>query len=205
VEKSNPTAAVALILVWAALGSVVLVVRRRGTWGWPLTWAALGSAAVMVLWWGGLLAWDRGLTLHGREVVLPGDQGRFTSLEASLPAPKTNALGWSEASPWALELWKAGPRQAGFVRMEGPRRLVQEAFLPAVSRDSEFRIRWVEGLRWWQRSGVDWTPREEAPGAFGPDLGWLARWAAAYPEATWTVGRDGVTCWLRPELAEGAP
>ena len=204
VGQPNSLAALVLVLVWAALAVLVPVVFRKGSVGWPLAGAFLGSVAVMALWFSGSLAWDKGLPLHGREMVLPGDLGRFTSLEVGLPDQKPNSLGWTDTSPWALGLWKAQAHEAAWVRVETTDRVVQEAFRPALDRQSEFRISGSASLRWSQKSNGVWSFRELAPAAFESDLAWLTRWAQAYPDTTWSVGIDGTTCWLRPEPSEGA-
>jgi len=183
VGRPDPPAAVTFLVIWAALGILILVLRRKAGPGGLLVWASVCSLAAGGLWASGSLAWDRGSTVHGREVVLPGDLGRFTSLEASQ----------SPTVPWALDLWKAD-LPPGDLRIAGPDRIVVDAFLPALARSAQYQVRW-------EPQGLRWLARKEAPAALQPDLAWLTKTTASLPGTTWSVGLEGPVCWVRPELA----
>lgn len=195
-------AAIALLAGWAGLGSLILVLRRGGL-GLPLLWSAAGLAAIVGLWTAGALDWDRGLPVHSRELVLPDDLGRFTSLEAKASLDRSGPFDWPSVSPWALARWREALTAPGAVRKESPEGITLDAFLPALDRRAEYRVRWENGgLRWFQRRGETWANREVAPSDLAPDAPWIAKLAASRPETLWSVGLEGTTCWLRPELLE---
>jgi len=204
--SSMASPAVALLTGWALVVSLVLVLRRKRSLGPAVAAAVVTSALVVGLWAGGTFPWDQGLSIHGRELVLPGALGRFTSWEALPSSGRAGPLGWPEGSPWALAKWKNGIPEGQLVKAQGPDRVSLGSFLPAVDRTARYRVRWDgTGLRWLEQTGGGWVGREEGPAELTPDGPWLAKMTAGWPDTVWSVGLEGSVCWLRPELEGGSP
>lgn len=194
--------ALVFVLAWTGLGLLILLVRKKGGLGWPVALALGASAAVLVLSSNGALDWERGLSVHTREITLAG-VGRFVSVEAAPTDARPGPLGWTATSPWALARWKEQPREAGtFVRVDGSR-VVLEAFLPEEPRQGQYRVRWESGTLKWAENKGGWVDRETAPEGYGPDLAWIRRLAQSSPTTVWSTGREAQTCWLKPE--QGGP
>jgi hypothetical protein len=178
------------ILVWAV---VALATRARRGLKVLLVWAGLFSAGAVVIVAMGWNSWDRGLSVHGRELELAG-LGRFTSVEA-VRAGRSGPLDWP-AAPWALSVWRDSP---GWPRSADTDQLVFDAFLAPVDRTPTFQARWNGRVRWFQWTGSGWQPREEVPDLWRRDEAWIERLASAYPDRIWSGGADGHTVWLKPE------
>ncbi len=185
------------VLVWSLAGGLLAFGRRLKL---TMAIACLGTLTAAVLWGSGQLSSNNELSMHGREVVLPGGAGRFTSLEVALGTAKIDPFQWPATSPWALEAWKAAHSEfEASARISEPQRLVLESFAPPVARTSEFWVRWSgESLMWSARKGSGSTALEQTPAEFRPDAAWLARVAAIDPKRSWSVGLEGGVCWISP-------
>lgn len=183
------------ILIWA-IG--VLAVRSRPGLKVPLLWAAACSAGALVLVALGWTVWDRGLSVHGRELEL--SSGRFTS-QVAVRAGRQDPLGWP-ASPWALTAWR-DDRTHGWARVADADHVVVEDFLEPVVRQPVFQVRWDGRAHWFEASHSGWLPREEVPEVARRDEAWIEHLVSSYPRFVWSGGGDAKTVWLRP--TEGRP
>jgi len=183
------------VLVWAV---GVLAVRTRPGLKIPLLWAAACSAGAAVLFLLGWTAWDRGLSVHGRELVI--ESGRFSSV-AAVRAGRQDPLGWP-ASPWALSAWREENKN-GWARAADADHLIVETFLEPIVRHPAFRVLWDGRVRWFASSPSGWRAQEDVPEVWRHDEAWIARLVSSYPGFTWSGGGDAQSVWLKPE--EGRP
>jgi hypothetical protein len=166
------------ILVGWGVGLGLLGLGRKRGWPPLLVWTALAVGVVIGF---GPTDADRGILVHTRQIVLPGDLGRYVQTETEAP-PGT--------SPWALAAWKQRTNGVGTALVaDTPRRVVTQTFEGPLAQP---------GVRVTGAAPV-------LPESLTPDRDWLLGVIATAPQRDWVVGGGSDGAWIELLPREGTP
>jgi hypothetical protein len=167
-------------------------------------------------------AWDRGISMHIRELRLAQDCGTLASI--SLYTQDANSVSvfsrksspftadYSFISPGSLDSgkirfspapslsWSHSTSSAGMFFDSADRRTVRlTGFFPTITSDSRDRkvlakLRLVDGNAEWQIPGDNgsWKKSSAPPGEIMHDVDWILHVSEAAGDLGWTVGTDRV-------------
>jgi hypothetical protein len=194
-----------LVALWV-LGSWLLSRTKKVKAGTLMAAALAASVLVAAGSALGLAPWNRGLTIHTRQVVLPGGVGAVTSVQVVRSKAHSLVVAWPEASPWSLDQWKAERLQGTLhVRESGADRVVAETFGPAAPRTSSLTLSGGSAPVWTREGRV----LEAAPDSWQADAGWALAVARSTPGWVWSLGHTveagQSVAWMAPRPREARP